>query len=116
MRQDLDALIRQKAEEEIAGRLVRRNEIVRIESHARNRDHVIVHVRRGLLFGDDGFLVFDIENRSGSAYRLASVRVIADGRNVTGVTRLASTALAQDPVLIGVVAAGTTARGIVAVR
>ncbi len=113
---ELDALIRQRAEEEIAGRLLSRNEIVGLESHARNRDHVIVHVRRGLLFGEDGFLVFEIENRSGAAYRLASVRVLADGRNVAGATRLASTAIARDPALIGVVAPGTTARGIVTVR
>jgi Protein of unknown function (DUF2381) len=115
-RQNLDALIRQRAEEEIADRMLRRNELVRLESHARNRDHVIVHVQRGLLFGEDGFLVFEIENRSGSAYRLASARVLADGRNVAGATRLASTASARDPALIGVVAPGTTARGVVTVR
>jgi hypothetical protein len=115
-RKELDALIRQRAEEEIADRMLRRNEIVRLESHARSRDHVIVHVRRGLLFGDDGFLVFEIENRSGSAYRLASVRVFAEGRNVAGATRLASTAIARDPTLIGVVAPGMTARGVVTVR
>jgi hypothetical protein len=115
-RKDLDALIRQRAEEEIADRMLSRNEIVRIESHARNRDHVIVHVRRGLLFGGDGFIIFEIENRSSSAYRLASVRVLSDGRNVAGATRLASAALARDPSLIGVVASGATARGIVTVR
>jgi hypothetical protein len=115
-RKDLDALIRQRAEEEIADRMLSRNEIVRIESHARNRDHVILHVRRGLLFGGDGFLIFEIENRSRSAYRLASVRVLSDGRNVAGATRLASAALARDPSLIGVVAPGATARGVVTVR
>jgi hypothetical protein len=116
MRKELDALIRRRAEEEIASRLLSRNEIVGLEAHARNRDHVIVHVRRGLLFGEDGFLLFEIENRSGSAYRLASVRVLADGRNMAGAARLASTAIARDPALIGVVAPGTTARGIVTVR
>jgi hypothetical protein len=115
-RQNLDALIRRRAEEEIADRMLRRNEVVRLESHARNRDHVIVHVQRGLLFGADGFLLFEIENRSGSAYRLASARVLADGRDVAGATRLASTATAREPALIGVVAPGTTARGVVTVR
>jgi hypothetical protein len=115
-RKNLDALIRQRAEEEIADRMLRRNEILRLESHARNRDHVIVHVQRGLLFGDDGFLVFEIENRSGSAYRLAAARVLADGRNVAGATRLVSTAIAREPALVGVVAPGTTARGVVTVR
>jgi hypothetical protein len=115
-RKNLDALIRQRAEEEIADRMLRRNEIIRLESHARNSDHVIVHVQRGLLFGADGFLIFEIENRSGSAYRLASARVLADGRDVAGAARLASTAIAREPALIGVVAPGTTARGVVTVR
>lgn len=115
-RKDLDALIRQRAEEEIADRMLRRNEIIGLKAHARNGDHVIVHVQRGLLFGADGFLVFEIENRSGSAYRLASARVLADGRDVAGAARLASTATAREPGLIGVVAPGTTARGVVAVR
>jgi len=115
-RKSLDALIRQRAEEEIADRMLRRNEIIRLEAHARNRDHVIVHVQRGLLFGADGFLVFEIENRSGSAYRLASARVLAEGRDVAGAARLASTAIAREPALIGVVAPGTTARGVVTVR
>jgi hypothetical protein len=115
-RKELDAAVRRRAEGLIAARMLRRNEIVRIESHARNDDHVIVHVRRGLLFGADGFLVFEIENRSGAAYRLASVRVLAGGRDVAGATRLASTTIDRDTALIGVVPAGTTARGIVTVR
>ena len=115
VRKDLDALVRRRAEELVAERMLKRNEIVRLESHARNRDHVIVHVQRGLLFGEDGFLVFEIENRSGSAYRLASVRVLVDGRDVAGATRVSSTAIAHDPDVIGVVAAGATERGIVTV-
>ncbi len=115
-RREIDTAIRRRAEGLIAERMLRRNEIVRIESHARNDDHVIVHVRRGLLFGEDGFLIFEIENRSGAAYRLASVRVLADGRDVAGATRLASTAIDRDAALIGVVPAGATARGIVTVR
>jgi hypothetical protein len=115
-RQELEATIRRRAEGLIAERMLERNEIVRLESHARNDDHVIVHVWRGLLFGEDGFLVFEIENRSGAAYRLASVRVIADGRDVAGETRLVSTAIDRDTALIGVVPAGASARGIVTVR
>jgi hypothetical protein len=52
----------------------------------------------------------------GAAYRLASVRVLAGGRDVAGATRLASTTIDRDTALIGVVPAGTTARGIVTVR
>lgn len=115
-RKELDGTIRRRAEGVMAERLLTRNEIVRLDSHGRNGDHVIAHVTRGLLLGDEGYLVFEIENRSASAYRLASVRVLADGRNVGGETRLASSAIERDAALIGVVAAGGTARGIVTVR
>jgi hypothetical protein len=115
-RREIDVTIRRRAEGLIAERMLGRNEIVRIEAHGRNDAHVIVHVRRGLLFGEDGFLVFEIENRSGAAYRLATVRVLADGRDVAGETRLASTAIDRDASLIGVVPAGGRARGIVTVR
>lgn len=113
---ELDDLIRQGAEKEIARRMLMRNEIIRLESHARNREHVIVHVQRALLFGQDGYLIFEIENRSRSMYRLASVRVLVDGQNVAGAAQLASTAISRDPALIGVVAPGSTARGVVTVR
>lgn len=116
VRRDLDAKVRDRADGLIAERLLRRNEIVRIASHERNDDHVIVHVVRGQLLGEDGYVFFEIENRSGSAYRVATVRVIAGGQDVAGPARLASTALDRDPSVIGVVAAGATARGAVVVR
>lgn len=116
MRKDLDATIRRRAEGVMAERLLTRNEIVPLASHARNGDHVIVHVERGILLGDDGYLVFSIENRSSSAYRLSKVRVLADGRDVAGEARLFSAAIERDPALIGIVAAGSTARTIVTVR
>ena len=116
MRKELEALIRRRSDRQIAERLLRRGEVVKLKTHARNRDHVILHVWRGLLLGDDGYLSFEIENRSGAPYRLASVRVIADGRNVAGDVHLTTTTPTRDPALIGVVAPGATARGIVAIR
>jgi hypothetical protein len=115
-RTDLDAKIRDRADGVIAERLLRRDEVVQLESHERNDDHVIVHVRRGELLGEDGYVMFEIENRSGSAFRLASVRVLAGSRNVAGPARLATTAVDRDPNVIGVVPAGSTARGVVVVR
>lgn len=97
-------------------RLMQRNEPVEIEAHARNDDHVIVHVRRGFLLGADGYLVFDIENRSRSAYRLATVRVTDMGRDVTGPAQLSSGVDQRDPGIVGVVPAGATIRGAVAIR
>jgi len=115
-KKDLDEQVRTLADGQIAERLLVRNEIVRLESHERNDDHVIVHVRRGQLLGDDGYLVFEIENRSRSAYRLATARVFDGKRDVSGPARLASSAIDRDTSLVGVVAAGSTARGVVVVR
>lgn len=115
-KKDLDEQVRALADGLVAERLLTRNETVTLESHERNDDHVIVHVRRGQLLGDDGYLLFEIENRSSSAYRLASVRVFEGKREVSGPARLATSAMERDHALIGVVAAGATARGVVVVR
>jgi hypothetical protein len=112
---DLDALIRRRSERQIAEQILRRSEAVKLNSHARNRDHVILHVWHALLLGDDGYLAFEIQNRSSSPYRLASVRVLANGRNVAGDAYLSTSPAARDPALIGVVAPGATASGVVAI-
>lgn len=111
----LDALIRRSAERLIAEQILFRSEVVKLNSHARNRDHVIIHVWRALLLGDDGYLAFEIQNRSSSPYRLASVRVLAKGRNVAGDAYLSTSPAVRDPALIGVVAPGATVRGVVAI-
>jgi hypothetical protein len=116
LRQDLDARIRDRADGLIAERMLRRNEAITLSARERNDDHVIVHVTRAFLLGDDGYLVFEIQNRSAQAFRLASVSVVAGGLDITGPARLATQAVDRDPRWIGVVAAGATARGIVSVR
>jgi hypothetical protein len=88
---------------------------VKLNSHARNGDHVILHVWRALLLGDDGYLAFEIQNRSSSPYRLASVRVFANGRNVAGDAFLAPSPAVRDPALIGVVAPDATVSGVVVI-
>ena len=112
----IDTQIRDRADGLVAERMLARNEAVSIEAHERNDDGVIVHVRRGQLLGTDGYLLFEIENRSSAAYRLASVHVRTSGREVAGPARLATTAIDRDPSVIGVVPAGTSARGVVVVR
>ena len=116
--QDLDALILQQADRDTTERVLRRADVVKLNAHARNSDHVILHLGRGVLLGEDGFIVFEIQNRSGSPYHLASVHVLSDGRNVAGDARLISTTTgaARDPALIGVVAPRSTARGVVTIR
>jgi Protein of unknown function (DUF2381) len=116
LRQNLDSHIRDRADGLLADRLLKRNETVVLTAHQRNDDHVIVHVIRGALVGEDGYLVFEIENRSGNAYRLASVRVQEGDRDISGPARLKSPTTTRDPSLIGVVPAGATGRGIVVVR
>lgn len=112
---DLDALIRRRAERQIAYQILRRSEVVKLNSHARNRDAVILHVWRAVLLGDDGYVSFEIENRSRSPYRLASVRVLANGRNVAGDAFLSTSPAVRDPALVGVVAPGATERGVVVI-
>jgi hypothetical protein len=116
LRQNLDSHIRDRADGLLADRLLKRNETIALTAHERNGDHVIVHVTRGALVGEDGYLVFEIENRSGSPYRLTGVRVQEGDRDVSGPARLASTSTARDPSVIGVVPSGATGRGIVVVR
>ncbi|MBA3539527.1 MAG: DUF2381 family protein, partial [Deltaproteobacteria bacterium] len=115
-RQNVDAQIRDRADGLIAERLLKRNEVLQLTSHERNDDHVIAHVTRALLIGDDGYVMFEIENRSSSAYRLAKVEVRASDKNVAGPARLASSSVDRDASVIGVIAAGATARGSVVVR
>lgn len=115
-KKDLDEQVRTLADGMIAERLLTRNEIVPLESHERNDDNVIVHVKRGQFLGEDGYLIFEIENRSGAAYRVASVRVFDGNREVSGPARIASRAIDRDTSLVGVVAAGSSARGVVVVR
>jgi hypothetical protein len=116
LRQDIETRTRDRAEDLIAERMFKRNESAALAAHERNNDHVIVHVTRATLLGDDGYLAFQIQNRSSRVFRVASVAVTADGRDVTGPARLATQAPDRDPRLLGVVAAGATARGMVAIR
>ncbi|MEZ4360422.1 MAG: hypothetical protein R3B48_09590 [Kofleriaceae bacterium] len=113
----LPDLVRDSAEAAIAERLLRRNVATDLSAHERIDDHVILHVVRAATLGDDGYLSFVVENHSASAYRLGSVAVLVGGKNTAGLVRLLSTGPAdKDPLVLGVVAPGTTARGVVVVR
>jgi hypothetical protein len=113
----LPGLVRDSADAAIAERILRRNVAADLSAHERTDDHVIIHVVRAAMLGDDGYLSFAIENHSAVAYRLGSVAVIVNGKNAAGLVRMVSTAPAdKDPAVLGVVAPGTTARGVVMVR
>ena len=111
-----DARIRDRADSLNAERALLRNETLELDAHARTDDHVIAHVERAFLFGDDAYLFFEIENRSASAYHLSRVAVTAEGKPMHGPVRLRATSLEKDPTLVGTVAAGASARGVVVVR
>jgi len=115
-RKELDDHIRERAEGQTAEGALKRSETCTFSSHARNADNVIVHVVRGLLVGEEGYVIFELENRSGSPYRVASVRVQAEAHDVSGLAKLTSATNARDPNLLGVVPAGATGRGVVVVR
>jgi len=112
---NLDAEISGKAQRMIAEQILRRSDVGKLNSHARNSDHVILHVWRAVRLGEDGYLAFDIQNRSSSPYRLASVRVLADGRDVARDAYLSTSPAVRDRSQIGVVAPGATVSGVVAV-
>jgi hypothetical protein len=112
----VDAEIRNRADRLIAERLLKRNEFTALRSYERNNDSVIGRVERALLLGEDGYVFFTVQNRGDTPFRLAAVRVFAGGKAVNGPASLLSTAIAKDPTLIGVVAAGATARGVVVVH
>jgi hypothetical protein len=114
--QHLDQQIDDRAEAMLAARILKREASVDLNAHQRNRDNVIVHVMRAILIGNNGYLLFDIENRSSTVFQVASVRVNAAERDVAGAAVIASQAIDRDPGLLGIVAANTTASGVVAVR
>ena len=112
----LEELIRARAEVVMAERILRRNGTVALGAHARNRSAAIAHVRRAFIVGENAYLLFQIENRSGASYRLASIRVQGpDGLDRAGLVAL-SVGPGKDPKVIGAVPAGTVANGVVAVR
>ncbi len=113
-----DAAIRAAADAAIGRRLLARLEIQRLKAHERNADNVIVHGDRVVLLGEDAYLIFEIQNRSASAYRLATVKLLdPSGTDRAGSVSLASSSTtAPEAGVVGVVPAGTTGRVSVAIR
>ncbi|HEY4242190.1 MAG TPA: hypothetical protein VGM88_20375 [Kofleriaceae bacterium] len=114
LHRSIDTMARDRVDAMFADRALQRMEVVKLEAHERNSDQVIAHVRGASLLGPDAVLVYEIENRSTAAYRLANVRVFAGGKDVAGPARLAGAK--QETGLVGVVPPGMTARGGVVVR
>lgn len=114
----LDAKVRDRADRMVAAKLLRRLEHVNLKGHARNDDNVIVHLKRAVFLGEDAYLLFDIQNRSGDAYRLARVTVRGPrGTDHTGPASLSTASLdTADDSLIGVVPPSSTGTAVVVLR
>jgi hypothetical protein len=117
-RRTTDARIAASASALLNRRLLARLESRSIKAHERNGDNVIVHGERIVLVGDEAHFMFQIENRSGSAYRLATVKVLDPaGADRAGDASLVSSST-TDPEggILGIVPAGTTGRASVIIR
>lgn len=93
-----------------------RADTLSLGAHGRNDQHVVAHVERALLLGDDAFLFFEVENRSPAPYRLVRAQVLAGGVVVSQDPRLRAAAPDKDPAVLGVVRAGASVRGVVTLR
>jgi hypothetical protein len=117
LEQALDAKLPALVDAALAQRLAQRREVRKLKATERNDDNVVVRVTEALYLGDDGYLVFEVENRDRTPYRLASVQVLEGDHDKAGVARLASSATetaAQG--VIGVVAPKGRGTGVVHLR
>jgi hypothetical protein len=111
----MDAAIHDRADRLVARGLRARLEVRRLKAHARNRDHVVVHGQRVVLLGDDAYVLFELENRSAAAYRLATVQLVDPaGVDRAGPVVVVPAAAAGDA--IGIVPAGASGHATVVVR
>lgn len=109
--------MRERLDDMIGRRILARDEQIKLDAHDRSDDHVIVHVERVRFLGEDAWLVFEIENRSGAPYRLAKVEVKApNGKEHAGQVSVLSMLGDEDGGVIGVVGAGARGRVAVALR
>ena len=113
----MDAELPRVAEGLIAARVLDRRGLRALDAIERNDDHVVVEATEVLVLGDDAYLVFAIENRSGASYHLASVALRDGAIDRAGLVRFAGDAReVAGRGVIGVVRAGGTGRGVVVVR
>lgn len=116
-RQQLDAAIRDAGDREVARRLVKRFDTVKLEAIDRSDDNVIVRVKKAVFVGEDAYLFFEIQNRSGSDYRLADVSVATSAKRVDDGVEFQSPAAGKKTAeLVGVVPDGQRGRGVVILR
>ncbi len=80
---NLDELVRNRAQDEIAEAMLRDYELARLEAITRNGDNVVLRVPRVVRMGEDRYLYFTIQNRGSATYVLQSAELTQDGKPVT---------------------------------
>ena len=108
----LEREVQRRAEETMAAQILDRHEVFALRGIARNDHHIILRAQRLALVGDDGYLIFEIQNRSEVPYRLASTTVTAAGKLVSRTVRLGRVSGAP----ANTVPAGSRATGVVSIR
>jgi hypothetical protein len=109
--------MRERLDDMIGRRVLARDEQITRDAHDRNDEDVIVHVERVRFLGEDAWLVFEIQNRSGAPYRLAKVEVKAPGgKDHAGQVSVPSMLGDEDGGVFGVVGPGARGRVAVALR
>jgi hypothetical protein len=117
LRRDLDAKVPKVADQVVADRLLQRREHRKLKAIERNDDDVIVRVTEVFLLGDDGYLLFEVQNRDSKPFRIAKARVRLGADDRAGLVRFTSSAAeTASEGVIGVVAPKGRGTGIVVLR
>jgi hypothetical protein len=109
---NLDALVRERAQDEIAASMLEEFELVHLAGITRSNDNLVVRVPKAVRLGGDLYVYFAVQNRDTAAHVLDAVTLAQEGREVAG-ARVTFTPEAGGTV--GKVEAGQTGRGIVIV-
>ena len=113
---DLAKQVRAGADLELARRMLERHEVAKLKAISRNDRNVIVRAKRAAFVGSDAYLFFEIQNRSGRAYRLARVALESGTEDLAGLVSFEKTAGEAGSELLGVVPDAGKRRGAVMIR
>ncbi|MCA9676873.1 MAG: DUF2381 family protein [Kofleriaceae bacterium] len=117
LKRSMDAELPKVVEGVVADRVLQRRERRTLNAIERNDDNVIVRVTDALYLGEDGYLVFEIQNRDKTPYRLASAQVLLAGKDKAGLVRLTSSAAeTAGEGVIGVVPPRGRGTGVIVLR
>jgi hypothetical protein len=108
-----EQLINDKAEQEIALRMVRRFAVREVAAVERTDDNQIIRVSRAVTIGDDVYVYFTVQNRDAAAYALKAVRVTQSGGEIPARVVIENPSGKDAGALVGTVPPGRTSAGLV---